>query len=258
MRDALEPGWVVSDSLTMIGRSLRLSIRNLDALITAVVLPVMLMLLFVYVFGGAIDTGTEYVNYVVPGIVLLCTGFGSATTAVSVAADVEEGIVDRFRSMAISRSAVLTGHVVASVVRNAFSTLVVVLVAVAVGFRPDAGLLPWLGAVGVLLLWVLAITWVSVCFGLLAGSAEAANGMTFTVLFLPYVSSAFVPVETMPSWMRPVAEHQPITPVIETVRGFLLGTPTGTTAWLALAWTVGLLVIAFVAATVLFGRRTAG
>jgi ABC-2 type transport system permease protein len=246
---------VLEDNATMIGRSVRLSIRNLDALLTAIVLPVMLMLLFVYVFGGAINTGTEYVNYVVPGIVLLCTGFGSASTAVSVAQDLEEGIIDRFRSMPISRSAVLTGHVVASVARNAFSTAVVVAVALALGFRPQADLVGWLGAVGILLLWVLAITWVSVCFGVMAGSAEAANGFTFMVMFLPYVSSAFVPVESMPSWLRPLADHQPVTPVTETVRAMLLGTPIGNNGWLALAWTVGLVTLAFAAAVLLFRRR---
>jgi ABC-2 type transport system permease protein len=258
MDSAIKPAWIVSDSVTMIGRSIRLSIRNLDALLTAVVLPVMLMLLFVYVFGGAIDTGTQYVNYVVPGIVLLCTGFGSAATAVSVAQDVQQGIMDRFRSMAIARSAVLTGHVVASVARNTFATLIVVLVAIAVGFRPGAGVLDGLAAIGLLLLWVLAITWLSVCFGLIAKSAEAANGFTFIIMFLPYVSSAFVLVDTLPSWLQPVAEHQPVTPVTETLRGLLTDAPIGRSGWLALAWTTGLLLAAAVSAMLLFRRRTAG
>lgn len=253
---ATMPFTVVDDSVTMIGRSVRLGVRNLDALLTAIVLPVLLMLLFVFVFGGAIDTGTEYVNYVVPGIVLLCTGFGSASTAVSIAQDLDEGIIDRFRSMPISRSAVLTGHVVASIARNALATAIVVAVALALGFRPQADLGGWLGATGILLLWVLAVTWVSVCFGVLAKSAEAANGYTFMVMFLPYVSSAFVPVDSMPSWLRPVAEHQPVTPVIETVRAMLLGTPIGNSGWLALAWTLGLVAVAFAAAVVLFRRRT--
>jgi ABC-2 type transport system permease protein len=250
-------GWTVADSATMIGRSLRLSVRNLESLLTSVALPILLMLMFVYVFGGAIDTGGDYVNYVVPGIILLCAGFGAASTAVGVAQDMAEGIVDRFRSLPIAGSAVLTGHVVASVARNAFSTLLVVGVAYVAGFRPTAGPVRWLAAAAVLLLFVLAISWLAVCFGLLAKTVEGANAFTFLVLFLPYLSSAFVPTQTMRPVLRAVADHQPVTPVIETVRGLLLGTPVGSNGWQAVAWCGGLLLVSYVAASALFRRRTA-
>jgi ABC-2 type transport system permease protein len=249
--------WAVSDSLAMIQRSVRHSTRQLDSLLMAVALPVLLMLLFVYVFGGAIDTGGEYVDYVVPGIILLCTGYGAATTAVDIATDMTEGIIDRFRSLPIVSSAVLTGHVVASAARNAFSTALVVGVAYLTGFRPTAGPLEWLATAGVLLLWVLAMSWLSVCLGLLAGGPEAASGFTFLVLFLPYLSSAFVPTDTMPAALRAIADHQPITPIIETVRGLLVGTPVGSSGWLALAWCGGLLLVSYAAASALF-RRQAG
>jgi ABC-2 type transport system permease protein len=249
--------WAVDDSLTMIQRSIRHSTRQLDSLLVTVALPVLLMLMFVYVFGGAIDTGGDYVNYVVPGIILLCTGFGASTTAVDVASDMTEGIIDRFRSLPIRSSAVLTGHVVASVVRNAFATVLVVGVAYLTGFRPTAGPVEWMATAGVLLVWVLAISWLSVCLGLLANSAEAASGFTFFVLFLPYLSSAFVPTDTMPAALRAIADHQPITPTIETVRGFLIGTPVGSNGWLALAWCGSLLLASFLTASALFRHRSA-
>lgn len=246
--------WAVTDAVTMSERTLRLTTRNIDALLLAVMLPVMTVLLFVYVFGGAMNTGTDYVNYVVPGIIVLCTGYGSSMTAVAVCQDKVAGIIDRFRSMAILRSAVLIGHVVTSIARNAVSTALVVAVAVLTGFRPSAGLVEWVAAVAILALFVLAVTWVSVAVGVLADSVDAASGYTFFVLFLPYVSSAFVPTETMPSWLRFVAENQPSTPVIETVRGLLMGTPIGASAWLAVAWCLGILVAGCLAASLLFRR----
>jgi ABC-2 type transport system permease protein len=248
--------WAVDDSLTMIQRSIRHGTRQLDSLLVTVALPVLLMLMFVYVFGGAIDTGGDYVNYVVPGIILLCTGFGASSTAVEVASDMTEGIIDRFRSLPILSSAVLTGHVVASVVRNAFATVLVVGVAYLTGFRPTAGPVEWMATAGVLLVWVLAMSWLSVCLGLLANSAEAASGFTFFVLFLPYLSSAFVPTDTMPAALRVIADHQPITPIIETVRGLLIGTPVGSSGWLALAWCGSLLLASYLTASALFRRRS--
>jgi ABC-2 type transport system permease protein len=233
-------------------------VRNLESLLMSVILPVVLMLMFVYVFGGAIDPSGDYANYVVPGIILLCTGYGAASTAVDVARDMTEGVVDRFRSMPILSSAVLTGHVAASVARNTLATVLVIGVAFLTGFRPDAGVLEWLAVAGMLVLWVLALSWVAVCFGLIARTVEGANGFTFLVLFLPYLSSAFVPVETMRAGLRAVAANQPVTPVTETLRGLLLGTPVGSHGWQALAWCAGLLVAAFTAATILFRRRTSG
>jgi ABC-2 type transport system permease protein len=246
----------MDDWLTMSGRSLRLSIRTPDALLTSLMLPIILMLLFVYLFGGAIQTGTEYVTYVVPGVLLLCAGFGAATTAVTVAHDMSGGIMDRFRSLDVGGAAVLAGHVVASVVRNIISTVLVLGVAFLIGFRPDAGSLDWLAAGGVLLVFILAFSWLSAAVGLLARSPEAAGGFTFLMAFLPYPSSAFVPIETMPSWIHGVANNQPVTPVIETLRGLLLGTPVGNSPWLALAWSAGILVVSIAIAGILFRRRT--
>lgn len=246
----------MSNAATMVGRSLRLTTRNLDALIPMLTLPVFLMALFVYVFGGAIQTGTDYVDYVVPGLILLCVGFGSAATAVAVTSDMVNGIIDRFRSLPIRDWSVLTGHVVASVARNLVSTALVVGTAFLMGFRPNATLIEWLAAVGVIVLFIAAITWLSAALGLVAKSVESANAVTFFILFLPYVSSAFVPTDSMPTWLQAVAENQPVTPVIETLRGLLVGTPVGDQAWLAIAWCGGLMVVSFAAAAWLFRRRT--
>jgi ABC-2 type transport system permease protein len=246
----------VSDALTMSGRCLRLSRRNPEALLTSLMLPVMLMLLFVYLFGGAIQTGTRYVTYVVPGLLLLCAGYGASITAVSVANDMRGGIVDRLRSLDVGGAAFLAGHVTASVARNAASTTLVLAVGLLIGFRPDADALEWVAAAGVLLAFVLALSWLAAVIGLLARSPEGANGFTFFVMFLPYPSSAFVPVDTMPSWIQGFAEHQPVTPVIETIRSLLLGTPAGSSPWQALAWCAALLTISITLAGVLFRRRT--
>jgi ABC-2 type transport system permease protein len=241
----------------MIGRCLRLSRRNVEVLTTSLMLPIMVMLLFVYLFGGAIHTGTQYVTYVVPGIILLCVGYGASLTAVSVSQDMAGGIIDRFRSMDVGGAALLAGHVAASVTRNMISTALVIGVAFLIGFRPSAAPLEWLAALTVLLLFILAISWLSAAVGLFAKSPEAASGFTFFVLFLPYPSSGFVPIQTMPSWIHGFAQYQPATPVIETLRGLLLGTPLGVNPWLALAWCGGILVVSVVLCDLLFARRTA-
>ncbi len=240
-------------TLTMVGRSIRLSRRNLDLMIMAVVLPVLMMALFVYVFGGAISSVQSYVDYVVPGIIVLCTGYGATSTAMSVADDMKKGVIDRFRSMPISSFAVLTGHVTASVARNTLATFAVVLVALLMGFRPSVSAGDWVLAMGLLLLYVLALSWLAAGFGVIARSVESASLLGFFMLFIPYLSSAFVPVATMPSFLRVISEHQPITPVIETVRALLNGAPASS-GWLALAWSGGLLVVAFGWATWLFRR----
>ena len=247
----------MSDAVTMAGRNLRMTRRNTDAVLTSLLLPVLLMLLFVYLFGGAIQTGTRYVTYVVPGVLLLCAGFGASMTAVSVTTDMGGGIVDRFRSMDVGGSSVLAGHVAASVVRNLASTALVFGVAFLIGFRPSAGPLDWLAAVGVLLLFILAISWLAAAVGLLARSPEAAGGFSFLVMFLPYPSSAFVPIDTMPAWLHGFAGNQPVTPVIETMRGLLLGLPVGVSPWKAVAWCLGILVASVAVSGVLFRRRTA-
>jgi ABC-2 type transport system permease protein len=246
----------VDDAGIMIGRSLRHTRRALDTLLIGVLLPVLMLLLFVYVFGGAITTNGAYLTYVVPGIVLLCAGYGAASAGVPVANDMTTGAIDRFRSLPILRSAVLIGHVTASLIRNLFSTVLVLAVAYAIGFRPVADPLDWLLAAAVLALYILAMSWISVCFGLLASSVESASSFSFVVLFLPYLSSAFVPVETMPAVLRGFAEHQPMTPVIETLRGLMIGNPVAGAAWTAVAWLGGLLIVAYTVATVLFNRRT--
>lgn len=244
---------------TMAGRSLRISRRNTDALITSLMLPVMLMLIFVYFFGGAIDTGvphSSYVTYVVPGVLLLCAGFGSASTAVAVSEDMKSGIIDRFRSLDIGGATVLAGHVAASTARNLISTTVVLGVALLIGFRPTATPTGWLTALAVLLAYIVALSWLSAAIGLLAKTPEAAGGFTFLMSFLPYPSSAFVPVDSMPSWLHGFADHQPITPAIESLRALLLNQPAGNAPWTALTWAGGLLLVAIGLSGVLFRVRT--
>ena len=239
----------------MIGRCLRLGWRNTDAVITSLVLPVALMLMFVYLFGGAIHTGTAYVTYVLPGVLVLCAGFGSALTAVRVSEDMNGGIVDRLTSMGVGGAAILAGHVVASALRNLVSSGLVLGVAFAIGFRPDAGAAGWLGAAGLLLAFIVAVSALSAVIGLLVSSPEAANGCTFVLLFLPYPSSAFVPIATMPTWIRGFARHQPATPVIGSIRGLLLGLPLGTGPWLALAWCGAIIAVSVAASAAAFRRR---
>jgi ABC-2 type transport system permease protein len=243
--------WIASDSLTLIGRSLRHSVRSVDALLTAVLLPVMLLLMFVYVFGGALEPGGHYVDYVVPSIILLCAGYGAATTAVSVNHDMTTGVIDRLRSLDIASSAVLTGHVVASLARNVVSTLLVLGVALLIGFSPSASPLEWLGVLGLLLLFMAAVSWLAAAFGLVARSAETAGAFSFFILFLPYVSSAFVRPESMPGVLEAIAEHQPITPIVDTLRALMLGAPTGDAA-VAVAWCAGFAIAGSVAAAILF------
>lgn len=247
----------LTDASALIGRSIRLSRRSVDTVIMSVVLPLVLMALFVYVFGGALDPGGDYVDYVVPGIILLCVGYGAASTAVPVAADMNGGMIERLRSMPITASAVLTGHVVASALRNALSTAIVVVAAVAMGFRPDATPAEWLALAGLLTLYVLALSWLAAGFGTIARSAESASAIGFLMLFVPYLSSAFVPTDTMPSALQAAADHQPVTPIIETARGLLTGTGIGSSGWLALAWCIGLLAASMGLAIVLYRRRTA-
>jgi ABC-2 type transport system permease protein len=247
---------VWADARTMTARSLRLSLRSVDGLITALAVPIMLMLMFVYLFGGVIHTGVHYVDYVVPGVLLVCAGFGVGTTAVSVAQDLTTGIIDRFRSMDVRGEVLITGHVVASMARNVVSMTLIFAVAFAIGFRSGASLAEWLGAVGILALFILALTWLAAAIGIMANSSEAANGMTFLFIFLAYPSSAFVPIHTMPSWLRGFAEFQPFTPVINTIRDFLDETPVGASAWHAVAWSIGIIAASILVAGFLYRRRT--
>lgn len=255
--DAPAGGWHMADTTALIGRALRRSWRTPDTLIMGVALPVILMLMFVYVFGGAMAGDGPYVDYVVPGIVLLCAGYGASTTAMGVASDVAGGLMTRVRTLPTRPAAVLTSHVVESLVRNTVSTALVIGVAFAAGFRPTAGWAGWLATVGLVGLYVLALTWVAVCIGLVASGPEAASGFSFAIMFLPYVSSAFVDPSTMPRVLEVIATHQPVTPVTDTVRAWLMGAP-GSDVWVALAWCVGVLVVARVLAVVIFRRRSAG
>lgn len=240
-----------------VGRSLRHSLRDGESLLMAVMLPVMLMLMFTWVFGGAIDPSGAYVDYVVPGIILTCAGFGASSTAVYVANDMRTGIIDRIRTMPLRAGAVLTGHVVASVLRNLFATAIVIGVGLLVGFRPSAT--PWEGIAlaGMIALYILAITYLFAAIGLAAGSPEGANGYGFILLFLPYLSSAFVPVASMPEWLQPIAANQPITPIVETIRGLLTDAPVQGEAWWAIGWCLVILLIAVAWGAWLF-RRKAG
>lgn len=240
-----------------VGRSLRHSLRDGESLLMAIMLPVMLMLMFTWVFGGAIDPSGAYVDYVVPGIILTCAGFGASSTAVYVANDMRTGIIDRFRTMPLRAGAVLTGHVVASVLRNLIATAIVIGVGVLVGFRPSANAGEWVGLAALIALYILAITYLFAAIGLAAGSPEGANGYGFVLLFLPYLSSAFVPVASMPEWLQPVAANQPITPIVETIRGLLTDAPVQSEAWWAIGWCVVILAIAVAWGAWLF-RRKAG
>lgn len=246
----------MSEALTLAGRCLRMNRRDPEALFMAILLPVALMLVFVYFFGGAIDTGSAYVTYVVPGLLVLCAGYGSAGTAMRVTEDMRTGVVDRFRSMGVTGTPMLAGHVAASVVRNILATAMVLSVALLIGFRPAAAPLAWLAAAGLLLAYLVAVSWLAAGVGLLARTPEGASGFTFFLMFLPYPSSAFVPIETMPTWLHGFAEHQPVTPIIESLRALLLGEPVGSAPWAALAWCGGILLVAVAASNALFRRRT--
>ena len=261
----------LGDTQVMIARSLRRSVRDPEAFITALALPVILMLLFVYVFGGAFNAGVHtagavaggYANYVVPGLIVLCAAYGAGTTAVAVATDMSSGIVDRFRSMPVAAWTVLAGQIVASLARNLLATALVIGVGLAVGWRPTGGPLDWAAALGLIVLFITALSWLAACFGLVVGSPEAANGATFIFMFIPYLSTAFVPASTMTRVLRPIAANQPFTPLIEAMRGLWMGyTSTGTSvghaALLAVVYFGGILIVTASLASWLFRHRTAG
>jgi ABC-2 type transport system permease protein len=245
----------MSAALALAGRGLRHHARNPDALATALALPVLLLLLFVYVFGGAIQAPGDYVDYVVPGIVVLSAGFGSAATAVGVTEDMTSGTVDRLRAMDVPGAAVVGAHVAATVLRNVASTAIVVGLALAIGFAPSASAPEWLAAAGLLVLFMTAIAWLSACFGLLVRSVDAASACAFFVMFLPYVSSGFVPPSTMPAALEAFAGAQPVTPLVDTLRALLTGMPGGDAA-AAAAWWAGACVLGAAAAALLYRRRT--
>jgi len=242
----------------MAGRSMRHVTRSLDTIITVTIMPIAFMLLFVYVFGGAIHAGPgNYVNYLLPGILLIAIASGISYAGYRLFMDLQSGIFDRFHSLPIARSSVLWGHVLTSLASNAISLVIIVLVALLMGFRPSAGLLAWLAVGGILALFTLALTWVAVIAGLLASSPDGAGAFSYPIVFLPFVSSAFVPTATMPGPVRAFAEHQPVTSIVDTVRALLERQAVGTDIWVALAWCVGSLIVAYCSAMVVYRRKIA-
>lgn len=250
--------WAVADSLVLIKRSMMHIIKNPDQLMSVAFQPIMFMLLFRYVFGGAINTGgTSYVNFLVAGILVQTAAFGSTYTALGVATDLTRGIIDRFKSLPMLSSAVLVGHTVADLVRNTVSAVIMILVGLAVGFRPTATFVEWLAVLGLLLLFTFAMSWLSAILGLFAKSVEAVQWISFVFIFpLTFASSAFVPTQGMPAGLRIFAENQPVTHVIEAIRAYLVGTPIGNHGWWALAWCLGILIISIPLSAWLFRRHS--
>jgi ABC-2 type transport system permease protein len=235
-----------NDTSVLLKRSLHHILRSPDTIITTAITPIAMLLLFVYVFGGAIDVGGgSYVDYLLPGILLITVASGIAYTAFRLFTDVSTGIFERFQSMPIARSALLWGHVLTSVVANLVSLALVVLVAMAMGFRSGAGVLAWLAILGILLLFTLALTWLAVIPGLTAKSVDGVSGFSYPLIFLPFVSSAFVPTSGMPGPVRWFAEHQPVTSIVNTIRSLYAEQPVGNDGWIALAWCAGLLLVAY-------------
>lgn len=248
----------LGDTAVLTGRSLRHIGRSPDTVITTALMPVAFLLLFVFVFGGAIRSGTgPYVDYLLPGILLITIASGIAYTAYRLFLDLQSGILERFQSMPISRSAVLWAHVLTSLVANLVSLAIVVLVALLIGFRSGAGPAAWLAAVGILVLFTLALTWLAVIAGLSAKSVDGASAFSYPLILLPFISSAFVPTATMPLPVRVFAEHQPVTAIVNAIRGLLAQQPVGSDIWAALAWCVGILVVSASLAWVVYRRRTA-
>lgn len=251
--------WTFADAFVMAKRNLIQIPRIPEELIFATIQPIMFVLLFRYVFGGAIAvSGTSYVNYLMAGIFAQTVIFGSTTTGIGLATDLQKGLVDRFRSLPMAKSAVLTGRTLSDIVRNAFVILVMWIVGLLVGFQPQGNFLYLAGAVGLLLLTSFAFSWISATIGLLVSTVEAAQSAGFIWLFpLTFASSAFVPLKSMPGWLRTFAEHQPVTLIVDAVRGLLLNQPNATTIWQALAWCIGILVVFIPLAVWAYGRRTA-
>jgi ABC-2 type transport system permease protein len=244
------------DTAVLTGRTMRHVTRSPDTIITTVITPIALMLLFVYVFGGAIRTGShDYVNYLLPGILLITIASGISYTALRLFTDTRGGMFERFQSMPIARSSALWAHVLTSLAANLISVAAVVGVAFGVGFRSGAGVLAWLAVAGILILFTLALTWVAVIPGLTAKSVDGAGAFAYPLIFLPFISSAFVPTATMPGPVRAFAEYQPVTSIVNTIRDLFAQRPAGTGIWTALAWCAGILVVAYVFANVCYRRR---
>ncbi len=235
------------DMSVMFGRSMRHIFRSMDTIITVCITPIAMMLLFVYVFGGAIETGTEnYTNYLLPGIMLMAIGSGIGYVAYRLFTDKQRGIFERFHSMPIARSTVLWGHVLTSLISNAISVIVIILVSLLIGFRSSAGILAWLAVFGILTLFTLTLTWVAIIAGLAAKTSDGAIAFSYPIIFLPFISSAFVPTGTMPSVVGAFAENQPVTPIVEAIRNLLSNQPVGNDIWVALVWCSAIIVVAYI------------
>ncbi|MGW2088098.1 ABC transporter permease [Streptomyces sp. NPDC001880] len=254
---------VVRDSSTMLRRNLLHARRYPSLTLNLLLTPITLLLLFVYIFGDVMSAGigggaadrSEYIAYLVPGLLLMTIGSTTIGTAVSVSNDMTEGIIARFRTMAIHRTSVITGHVIGSVLQSIASVVLVGAVGVTIGFRStDATALEWLAAFGLLALFALALTWIAVGMGMVSPNAEAAGNNAMPLIFLPLISSAFVPVDAMPGWFQPIAEYQPFTPAIETLRGLLLGSEIGNNGWIAIAWCLALSALGYYWSKTLFNR----
>ncbi|TQJ30786.1 ABC transporter permease [Microbacterium sp. SLBN-146] len=247
---------VVGDTTVLTGRSLRHILRSPDTIVTTAVMPIAIMLLFVFVFGGAIETGAmPYVDYLLPGILLITIASGIAYTSYRLFLDLQGGVFERFQSMPIVRSSILWAHVLTSLVANLVSLAIVVGVALLLGFRTGAGVLAWLAVFGILVLFTLALTWVAVIAGLSASTVDGASAFSYPLIFLPFLSSAFVPTDTMPAPVAWFAENQPVTPIVDTIRALFAGDPVGGAIWVALAWCVGILVAAYLVANLVYRRR---
>ena len=245
-----------SDMGVMLGRSMRHIFRSMDTIITVAITPIAMMLLFVYVLGGAIQTGTDnYVNYLLPGILLIAIASGISYTAYRLFMDMQSGIFERFHSMPIARSAALWGHVLTSLVSNAISVVVIILVALIMGFRSSAGVLSWLAVAGILALFTLALTWIAAIAGLSAKSVDGVGAFSYPLIFLPFISSAFVPTASMPGPVRAFAENQPVTSIVDAIRALLSWQPVGNDIWVALAWCIGIMLVAYVFAMQAYKKR---
>ena len=244
------------DTAVLTGRSVKHITRSFDTIITTAVIPIAFMLLFVFVFGGAIHHGSgSYVSYLLPGILLITVASGISYTAYRLFLDMKSGIFERFQSMPIARSSVLWAHVLTSLIANLVSVVVVVLVALLIGFRSSAGVLAWLAIAGIVSLFTLALTWLAVIPGLTAKSVDGASAFAYPLIFLPFISSAFVPTASMPGPVRWFAEYQPVTSIVNAIRELFTQQPVGAEIWVALAWTVGILVVAYASAMVIYRRR---
>jgi ABC-2 type transport system permease protein len=247
---------VLSNTWVMFKRCLITSLRNPENIGTAIFVPAIVMMLFGLIFGNVMDVGDySYIDFIVPGIIMQTVAQAVTSVAISVNNDMNKGIIDRFRSMQISKSSVLNGHVLSAIVRNMIATAVVIGVAIAIGFRPQAGFLDWLIITFILALYMLAITWIAVICGLIAKTPESAGTMPFLLFVLPYISSGFVPVETMPRALKWFAENQPMTPIIDSLRALMLNMPAGRDLWVGIIWCVGITIVTFMIAVQIYKRK---